>query len=188
MIVTGASGCLLAFSPTDKDSFNAVKSWQAKVIAECGKIPMIIIQTKSDLAASAVVTPDQVAELAQELQLNLYRTSSKENKNVKEAFHKLAEMIEKSIKAGEFVSKPGPVMNIGEITRKNRMGKVTTKVEEQPQIEQYTTEQEYVQRSEPYSQQGMDASEQYNTQLRDSSDSKMDEESAKKEQGDCTIF
>lgn len=106
----------------DKDSFDAVKSWQAKVIAECGLIPTILIQTKSDIASTGAISDGQASALAEELKLKIFRTSSKENKNVKEAFHALAEMVEKYNASGNKQAGVGPVMNIGEIARKSKKG------------------------------------------------------------------
>ena len=39
----GASACILAFSITDRDSFNHVERWKQAVEDECGDIPMILV-------------------------------------------------------------------------------------------------------------------------------------------------
>jgi GTPase SAR1 family protein len=52
----GAGAAVLAFSTTDRDSFEAVESWKNKVEAECGKIAMVLIQNKIDLIEKAVLT------------------------------------------------------------------------------------------------------------------------------------
>ena len=49
----GAHACVIAFSTTDKESLAAVKQWQKKVDDECGDIPMVMVQNKIDLIASA---------------------------------------------------------------------------------------------------------------------------------------
>jgi Ras-related protein Rab-23 len=46
---------VLAFSTTDRQSFEVVERWKEKVEAECGRIPMVIIQNKIDLLDKAVV-------------------------------------------------------------------------------------------------------------------------------------
>jgi len=48
---------VLAFSTTDRESFEAIKSWKQKVEDEVGPIPMVLIQNKIDLVDNAVVTP-----------------------------------------------------------------------------------------------------------------------------------
>ena len=45
----GAQACVIAFSTTDRASFDAVKKWKRKVEDECGHIPMVMVQNKIDL-------------------------------------------------------------------------------------------------------------------------------------------
>ena len=39
----GASACILAFSTTDRDSFEHVEKWRNAVEEECGDIPMVLV-------------------------------------------------------------------------------------------------------------------------------------------------
>ena len=43
----------LAFSSTDRESFNHVERWKQTVEDEIGPVPMILVQTKTDLAETA---------------------------------------------------------------------------------------------------------------------------------------
>lgn len=45
----GAHACVLAFSSTDRDSFDAIPSWKLKIEKECGEIPTVLVQNKIDL-------------------------------------------------------------------------------------------------------------------------------------------
>ena len=45
----GAQACVVAFSTTDRSSFDAVQKWKKKVEDECGAIPMVLVQNKIDL-------------------------------------------------------------------------------------------------------------------------------------------
>ena len=83
---------------------------------------MVIVQTKSDLLSvgAGVIASQQAQALAGEMKLELFNVSSKENRNIKEAFHKLATLIETQTPEEKATNGPGPVMKIGEITRKNR--------------------------------------------------------------------
>ena len=45
----GAQACVIAFSTTDRDSFQAVRKWKKKVEDECGIIPTVLVQNKMDL-------------------------------------------------------------------------------------------------------------------------------------------
>nr|XP_020769241.1 ras-related protein Rab-23 [Odocoileus virginianus texanus] len=49
----GAQACVLVFSTTDRDSFDAVSSWREKVVAEVGDIPTALVQNKIDLLDDA---------------------------------------------------------------------------------------------------------------------------------------
>ncbi|XP_025781772.1 ras-related protein Rab-23 [Puma concolor] len=45
----GAQACVLVFSTTDRESFEAISSWREKVVAEVGDIPTVLVQNKIDL-------------------------------------------------------------------------------------------------------------------------------------------
>lgn len=47
--LTGAQACVLVFSTTDRESFEAISSWREKVVAEVGDIPTVLVQNKIDL-------------------------------------------------------------------------------------------------------------------------------------------
>ncbi|XP_013396655.1 ras-related protein Rab-23 [Lingula anatina] len=87
----GAQACVLAFSSTDRDSFDAIQSWKKKVEDEVGELAMVLVQNKIDLEDEAVVQQEEGEELAKQLKLRFYRTSVKDNVNVDEVFKYLAE-------------------------------------------------------------------------------------------------
>ncbi|XP_003390188.1 PREDICTED: ras-related protein Rab-23-like [Amphimedon queenslandica] len=82
----GAQVCVLAFSTTDKDSFDAIERWKNKVEAECGAIVMVVVQNKIDLIDESAVSAEDVEALTKRLKLHLFRTSVKENFNIDEVF------------------------------------------------------------------------------------------------------
>lgn len=55
-LLAGAGACVIAFSTTDRESFDDVPKWKRKVEAECGRLPMVLIQNKIDLIDQAVMT------------------------------------------------------------------------------------------------------------------------------------
>lgn len=88
----GAQACVLAFSTTDRDSFEAIEEWRTKLEDEVPTdIPIVLIQNKIDLLDEAVVQQDEAEELAKKLKVRFYRTSVKEDLNVNEVFNYLAE-------------------------------------------------------------------------------------------------
>eukprot|EP00911_Craspedida_sp_UC1_P002869 UC1_evm1s2101 len=96
-----AEACVLAFSTTDRDSFEAIEKWIKKVEAEVGKIPMVLIQNKIDLIDQAVMTKQETEALADRIQLKFYRTSVQENYNVNEVFKYLAGQYVKKLRSEE---------------------------------------------------------------------------------------
>mmetsp|Transcript_131622 Transcript_131622/g.281442 ORF Transcript_131622/g.281442 Transcript_131622/m.281442 type:complete len:251 (+) Transcript_131622:104-856(+) len=85
----GAGACILAFSTTDRASFDAVESWHRKVTDECGPIAMVLVQNKVDLMDSAVMEPREVEFIAKRLGLKLYRMCVKDDLNVSDVFQHL---------------------------------------------------------------------------------------------------
>lgn len=87
----GAGACILAFSTTDKASFDAVESWEKKVRDECGNIAMVLVQNKVDLMDDAQMEAKDVEHLAKKLKLKLYRTCVKDDLNISEVFMHLGQ-------------------------------------------------------------------------------------------------
>lgn len=88
----GAGAAVIAFSTTDRASFDAIGMWKNKIEQECGDIAVALVQNKVDLVDQAVVTASEVEGAARKLGLKLYRTCVKENINVTEVFIYLAEL------------------------------------------------------------------------------------------------
>ncbi|XP_034377537.1 ras-related protein Rab-23 [Arvicanthis niloticus] len=87
----GAQACVLVFSTTDRESFEAISSWREKVVAEVGDIPTALVQNKIDLLDDSCIKNEEAEGLAKRLRLRFYRTSVKEDLNVNEVFKYLAE-------------------------------------------------------------------------------------------------
>ncbi|XP_072565451.1 ras-related protein Rab-23 [Paramormyrops kingsleyae] len=87
----GAQACVLVFSTTDRESYEAIGSWKEKVEAEVGDIPTVLVQNKIDLLDETVIKNEEAEALAKRLKLRFYRSSVKEDLNVNEVFKYLAE-------------------------------------------------------------------------------------------------
>ena len=85
----GSGAAIVAFSTTDRKSFEAVRDWADKVKAECGEIPIVLVQTKTDLMDQSSVTDTEAELLALDLNARLFKICSKENVNVNEVFEQL---------------------------------------------------------------------------------------------------
>lgn len=55
MLFVGAQACVLVFSTTDRESFEAISSWREKVEMEVGDIPTVLVQNKIDLLDDTVI-------------------------------------------------------------------------------------------------------------------------------------
>jgi small GTP-binding protein len=86
----GASGALIVFSVTDKDSFNSVKKWKDKIRSECDSIPVVLVMNKIDMINEAVIYDKEAMNLAVELNMSLVKVSVKDNIMVDETFENLA--------------------------------------------------------------------------------------------------
>ncbi|XP_054154204.1 ras-related protein Rab-23-like [Oppia nitens] len=93
----GANACVIVFSTTDRQSFLSIEKWKKKVEYECGDIPMAIVHNKIDLSHQSVVTREEAESLAKRYHCKLFRTSVKDNINVENVFHFLAESYMESI-------------------------------------------------------------------------------------------
>jgi len=88
----GAQACVLAFSTTDRPSFDQVEMWKSKLEEQVdSNIPLVLVQNKIDLLDQAVISKEEAEELAKKLKLRFYRTSVKEDLNINEVFKYLAE-------------------------------------------------------------------------------------------------
>jgi len=96
----GAGAAVLAFSTVDRRSFDGIEKWYEKVVAECGNIVILLVQTKVDMIEKAQMTNDEVEAIARKLHLKLYRTCVMDNLNVSEVFTHLGT---------EFVNRGGAV-------------------------------------------------------------------------------
>ena len=85
----GANAAVLVFSVENKDSFNNISKWKDKVIAECGRIPMIIVMNKIDLE-DHLISLKEAEDLCEKLSLCLIMASVKQDKNIKTIFEFLA--------------------------------------------------------------------------------------------------
>ncbi|PFH33384.1 small rab-related GTPase [Besnoitia besnoiti] len=83
----GAGAAVIVFSTTDRASFNAVKEWHRKIKEECGEAICVLVQNKIDLLDQAAVTPAEIEELRQQLNVRLFRTSVKENISIDDVFN-----------------------------------------------------------------------------------------------------
>lgn len=111
----GASGALLVFDITRRNTFNSVTSWlnDLRQIAEAN-IVIILVGNKSDLAPSSTITAGDAKNKRQVTQeeaeewcrsnnvMQYVETSAKSGENVERAFLEVSERIYQNIEAGKY--------------------------------------------------------------------------------------
>lgn len=85
-----SQAALLVFSVEDRQSFEDLHTWRAVVLEECGDIPMVVVQNKSDLEGCRAVTEEEVRAQALHWEVPLHCLSVKENIGVERLFEVVA--------------------------------------------------------------------------------------------------
>lgn len=100
----GASGVIIVYDITNRDSFNQVEFWLNQIpVASCVKV---LVANKNDLEKERKVSRDEGFELAERLGMDFIETSAKENKGIDEVFDRLLEnMFKDKIKGNPNVGK-----------------------------------------------------------------------------------
>ncbi len=90
----GASGALVVFDLTNKNTYSHVYDWCDEAKKFVGKqIPMLLLGNKLDLTDNRAVTAEEGQQLAKEFGIQYLETSAKSAKNVNIAFNQIVEMI-----------------------------------------------------------------------------------------------
>lgn len=109
----GSGAVVYVFSTTDRDSFEEIENWKAKVEDECGNICSVLVQNKIDLLDQAEMSSTEVEDLARRIKCKLYRACVKDNILVDDVFEDLAEMF--IDQGGEAALGAEAVQSIGKI-------------------------------------------------------------------------
>uniref|UniRef100_A0A6G1S7E1 Ras-related protein Rab-3 n=1 Tax=Aceria tosichella TaxID=561515 RepID=A0A6G1S7E1_9ACAR len=90
----GAMGFILMYDVTNEDSFNSVQDWVTQIKTySWDNAQVILVGNKSDIERDRVISYDRGKQLADQLGLEFFETSAKENINVKNVFERLVDII-----------------------------------------------------------------------------------------------
>lgn len=90
----GAMGFILMYDITNDDSFNAVQDWCTQIKTySWDNAQVILVGNKSDLEHERVVSTERGRRLADQLGLEFFETSAKDNVNVTIVFERLVDLI-----------------------------------------------------------------------------------------------
>jgi GTPase KRas protein len=93
--VRRAQGCLVVFAIDSRVSFQEVSSFRERMVKANGKVFMVLVGNKCDLAHQREVPAPEAAELAKSFGCEYLETSAKSRINVDEAFFELVREIRK---------------------------------------------------------------------------------------------
>lgn len=80
----GAGAVIYVFSTVDRDSFDDLPKWKRKVEEECGRICQVLVQNKIDLSEDAAMSRAEIEDMADYMNIRLFRSCVQDNVNVKE--------------------------------------------------------------------------------------------------------
>lgn len=90
----GAMGFILMYDVTNEESFNSVQDWVTQIKTySWDNAQVILVGNKSDMEAERIVTFERGKQLADQLGLEFFETSAKENINVQDVFDRLVDII-----------------------------------------------------------------------------------------------
>lgn len=90
----GAMGFLLMYDISNQESFNAVQDWATQIKTySWDNAQVILVGNKCDLEDNRAISPEDGKRLADELGLEFFEASAKDNINVKQVFERLVDII-----------------------------------------------------------------------------------------------
>ena len=118
-LISGAQGILVVYDITDKESFNAVKTWisEIKKYAQ-SDVVKLLIGNKCDLESKREIEFEEGKKLAENLGMDFMETSAKETIKIEDAFVKMTKEVLENMKARGVADEEIPT--ITEVVRKRK--------------------------------------------------------------------
>ena len=90
----GAMGFILVYDITNEESFNAVQDWITQIKNySIENAQVILVGNKCDMEEERVISTERGKQLADQLGVQFFETSAKENVNIKVVFEQLVDII-----------------------------------------------------------------------------------------------
>lgn len=90
----GAMGFILMYDVTNEESFASVQDWVTQIKTySWDNAQVILVGNKSDIQAERIISTERGQQLADQLGLEFFETSAKDNINVQEVFDRLVDVI-----------------------------------------------------------------------------------------------
>ncbi|KAL3856859.1 hypothetical protein ACJMK2_011570 [Sinanodonta woodiana] len=89
----GTHGVIVVYDVTSGESFANVKRWLHEIDQNCDVVNRILVGNKDDDADRKVVLTQDAQKFADQMGIQLFETSAKENKNVEEMFVAVTKLV-----------------------------------------------------------------------------------------------
>lgn len=86
----GAEGALIVCDVTSRESLKAIPNWLTTFFEVVDVVPVVLLANKADLMDQAVITEDDLKEVAEAIESPFYFTSAKTGAHVEKVFSDLA--------------------------------------------------------------------------------------------------
>lgn len=94
----GTHGVIVVYDVTSGESFANVKRWLHEIEQNCEVVNRILVGNKNDTPDSKVVLTEDAQRFADQMSIQLFETSAKENINVEEMFMAITRQVLRSKK------------------------------------------------------------------------------------------
>lgn len=94
----GTHGVIVVYDVTNGESFGNVKRWLYEIDQNCEVVNRILVGNKNDDPDNKIVLTEDAQRFADQMGIQLFETSAKENINVEEMFNAITRMVLKSKK------------------------------------------------------------------------------------------
>lgn len=89
----GTHGVIVVYDVTSADTFVNVKRWLHEIDQNCDEVVRILVGNKDDNPERKVVEKEDAMKFAEQMGIQVFETSAKDNKNVEEVFNSITRMV-----------------------------------------------------------------------------------------------
>lgn len=89
----GTHGVIVVYDVTSADTFVNVKRWLHEIDQNCDTVLRILVGNKDDDPERKVVEREDAMKFAEQMGIQVFETSAKDNKNVEEVFNAITQMV-----------------------------------------------------------------------------------------------
>ncbi|XP_031572209.1 ras-related protein Rab-35-like [Actinia tenebrosa] len=94
----GTHGVIVVYDVTSADTFVNVKRWLHEIDQNCDDVTRILVGNKNDCPERKVVETQDAQKFGEQMNIQVFETSAKENINVEEIFNAITKMVLKQKK------------------------------------------------------------------------------------------